>query len=180
MSENPHNPDLPLFECRTVDESWFDDAQIRFTNRIELDVGADALFEVFEDEESWPQWVPGIAKVDWTTPKPYGPGTERTVTFIGGMEVYETFHAWERGKHMAFSFTGTTQPVWWRFGEDYKVEALGDDRCRLTWTVAYEPRAGFAKVHPLIKPVMGVVLALYLKLLRRYCRKQQGKLRRAA
>jgi len=174
MSSNPHNPDLPWFECTTVEPSWFEQADIRFRNQVELGIGTDELFAVFEDASSWPKWVPGIAKVDWTTPKPFAPGTERTVTFVGGMEVYETFHAWDHGKHMAFSFTGITQPIWWRFGEDYRVEALGPNRCRLTWTVAYEPRGQFARMHRFINPLMGRVLALYLQLLKRHCRKRRG------
>ena len=47
----------------------------------------------------------GIDRVDWTSPRPFGVGTTRTVTFQGGgMEVYETFIAWDPGKHMAFTF----------------------------------------------------------------------------
>ncbi len=143
-----------VFECRDVDLSFYDTAPQRFVFDRVLPVTPARLFEVFEDPASWPVWGTGIARVDWTSPQPYGVGTTRTVTFRGGMEVYEVFGAWEPGRRMAFHFTGATQRVWHAFGEHYLVEDLGDGRCRLTWTVAYEPQYVFKAIHGLVRPVM--------------------------
>ncbi|MEZ4376275.1 MAG: SRPBCC family protein [Polyangiaceae bacterium] len=138
----------------------------------ELDVSAKELWRILEDPKSWPVWAaPGIAEVEWTTSKPYGVGTERTVFFIGGMEVYERFIAWTPESEMAFCFRGTTQRVWWRFGEHYSIRPLGDSRCELTWTVAYEPRHVFAKIHPIAGPIMRLSLKRYADGLVKYCRK---------
>ena len=82
------------------------------------------------------------------------PATTRTVFFPGGMEVYENFFIWEHGKRMAFYFTGQTQRVWWSFGERYEVTPLDGGRCRLRWTVAYEPRFVLAAIQPLVSPMM--------------------------
>jgi len=168
----PHNPDKAFFACTAFDRDFYESAPVRFQFVRELPLSPDRLFDVFEDPKSWPKWArPGITKVEWTSPKPYGPGTTRTVFFPGGIEVYEDFFIFDRGKEMAFRFYGTTEEIWERFGEHYRVEDLGDGRSRLTWTVAYEPAGGFAKAHPWVKPVMRLSLGSYMWQLARYCRR---------
>jgi hypothetical protein len=161
----------PYFACTPIDFEYYTTAPQRFVNRAEFDVTPAQLFAIFEEETSWPRWVPGIVRVDWTSPRPFGVGTTRTVTFVGGgMEVYEDFIGWEPGRTMAFCFTGTSQDVWESFGEQYVVEDLGG-RCRLTWTVAYTPRGTFATLHPLLRPFMGLTLSWFLRRLVSYTRK---------
>jgi hypothetical protein len=70
---------------------------------------------------------------------------------------------------MAFVFYGATEKVWSRFGEHYVVEDLGDQRCRLTWSVAYDPTGGFGRFHPLFGWIMRLNLGSYLWRLKRYC-----------
>lgn len=166
----PQNPDLPFFECAPTDVDFFSTAEVRNVYSVELPVSPERLFQVFEDPESWPKWAPGIGKVVWTSPKPYGIGTTRTVIFWGGMEVYELFVKWEPGREMAFAFVGTTQQVWTRFGEHYRVEDLGGGRCRLTWTVCYEPTGVFRTIHWFAGPLMKFNLGTYMWWLKRYCR----------
>lgn len=168
---NPHDPQEPWFPCEPFEPSWFDEAPVRFPHDVELDCTPDALFDVFEDPTSWPVWARGIGQVIWTSPQPYGVGTTRTVVFWGGMRVYEVFTAWERGRTMAFQFEGTTQEVWTRFGERYVVDDLGGGRCRLRWTVAYEPTGVFARLHPLLRPIMRWNLGGYMRALHRYVRR---------
>ncbi len=170
MTTNPHNPKLPYFKTEPFGLEYFDNAPVTYVNEVELDMTPTQLFDVFEDAKSWPVWAKGIAKVDWTSPRPFNVGTTRTVTFIGGMEVYETFTAWESGKEMAFCFTGTTQEVWKQFGEHYSVEDLGEGRCKLRWVVAYEPTGTFAKLHSVIQPIMRRTFAWYMRRLKTYCR----------
>ncbi len=171
MTTNPHNPDLPYFETPPFGLDYFDDPPVKYVSEVELDVTPAQLFEIFEDEKSWPVWAKGIAKVDWTSPRPFQVGTTRTVTFIGGMEVYELFTAWERGREMAFCFTGTSQEVWKQFGEHYLVDDLGNGRCKLRWTVAYEPTGTFAKLHGIIRPIMSQAFSMYMRRLKKYSRR---------
>ncbi len=172
---NPHNPALPYFSTEAFESTELDSCSQRYSNTVDLDVDADTLFDVLEDPASWPVWAKGIGRVVWTNDKPYKVGTTRTVTFWGGMEVYEVFTAWDRGRAMAFTFTGTTQLVWSRFGENYDVEPLGPGRCRLTWQVAYVPAAGFARVHFMVRPMMALAFKSYMWGLARYCRKHAAK-----
>ncbi len=161
-----------MYKCKEFDLDYFSHAPVvnRYTR--EIPTSPEILFAIFDDEHSWPQWVPGIAAVEWTSPRPFGVETTRTVTFKGGMQVYERFIAWNHGKEMAFCFTGATQRVWSSFGEYYQVEDLGGNRCQLTWTVAYEPRFIFAKLHFLFGPLLKRGLSLIMDSLVRYCRNQ--------
>lgn len=175
----PRRPKDSVYECEPfgldffgLGESKASAAPVRHQFVRELDVSAKRLWEILEDPEPWPVWAaPGIAEVEWTTSKPYRVGTERTVFFIGGMEVYERFIAWTPEREMAFCFRGATQRVWWRFGEHYAIRALGEARCELTWTIAYEPRFVFAKLHALVGPLMRLSLKRYADGLVKYCRR---------
>lgn len=149
---------MPQHACREVDPSFFETARERFVFQVELACTPERLFEVFEDPDSWPLWAPGIGHVEWTSPKPYGPGTTRKVKLRGGPEILEHFLSWERGRTMAFRVVHATEPVWQAFGEKYDVVPVPGGRCQLTWTVAYEPRDQFAKLHPWIRPAMWLAL----------------------
>ena len=162
------------YKCIPFELDYYESAPQKFVYERTIECSPDELFDIFEDEHSWPVWGTGIAKVDWTSPKPYKVGTTRTVTFHGGgMEVYETFIAWDRGKHMAFCFTGTTQEVWTSFGENYVVKDLGDGKCHLTWTIAYTPCSVFKMIHPLVKPIMRFWLGMLANNLGKYVKRKK-------
>ena len=165
---------IPAFECVPFELDYFESAPQKFVYVRTIECSPDELFDIFEDPHSWPVWGTGIAKVDWTSPKPYKVGTTRTVPFHGGgMEVYETFIAWERGKHMAFCFTGTTQEVWTSFGENYVVKDLGDGKCQLTWTIGYTPCGFFKTIHGLVRPMMGFWLGMLANNLGKYVKRKK-------
>lgn len=164
---NPHAPALPYFATEPFGLDYFDRAHVKYVSYADLKCTPAKLFEIFEDRMSWTRWAIGIVDVEWTSPLPYRVGTTRTVRFAGGMEVYETFIAWDAGREMSFTFTGITQPIWHRFGEHYLIEDHGDGTCRLRWTVAYEPRDTFAKIHALVKPAFTLAFKIYMNRLER-------------
>ena len=130
------------------------------------------MFEVFADPDAWSGWATGIAGVEWTSPEPYGPGTTRTVRFWGGVKVYEEFLKYDpRAGQMAFCFYGTTELIWTAFGENYVVDELGPNRCRLRWTVAYDPTGVFGRIHWLLRPIMALNLWSYMFRLKSYVRR---------
>ena len=87
-----------------------------------------------EDAAVWPKWAPAIKKVTWTSPKPFGLGTTRTVDLIGGMLAEEEFIGWEPNRRMAFYFVRTSMPAD-AFAEDYVLRDLGDGRTEIAWTM---------------------------------------------
>lgn len=122
---------------------FFDEAPARFVAEVDVAATPEDVFDAFEDAESWPQWALPIKKVEWTSPRPFGIGTTRTVTMIGGVGK-EVFIAWERGKRMAFRFTETSMPNTAAFAEDYQVTDLGTGRTRVRWIMAMEPTGASA------------------------------------
>lgn len=82
------------------------------------------------DGPAWTEWL-AITKVTWTSPKPFGPGTMRTVE-VGDQVIEETFFAWEEGKRMAFRFERSTLPVSAAV-EDYLIVPV-EGGCELRWS----------------------------------------------
>ncbi len=95
------------FSCSTVDLKFLDSAPIKFVNEVEINASPERVFDVFEDGKSWPKWFKEVVKVEWTSPKPFGVGTTRTVT-LKTMTVHEKFIAWDTGKRFTFYFTATS------------------------------------------------------------------------
>lgn len=123
--------------CREVGLDFFESAPARFVAEVEVRATPEEIFDVFEDAHSWTVWALPITNVEWTSPKPFGVGTTRTVTMYGGVGK-EVFIAWERGTRMAFRFTETSMPNTSAFAEDYHVTDLGDGRARVRWVMAME------------------------------------------
>lgn len=144
-----------MYPMEDIDLDYIRNTKFSFTGTVDLDCTPEQLFDVFEDPVSWTVWAGAIKNVEWTSPKPFGVGTTRTVTMVGGMEGYEEFIAWERGKHMAFKFTKSNKNTARAFGEEYVVTDLGDGRCQLQWTMAMTPTAPGALFMNLFKPAMG-------------------------
>ena len=156
---------------KSVTLDYFDTNSLSWPVEIELDCTPDQLFDSFEDPVSWTIWAGAIKHVEWTSPKPFGPGTTRTVTMVGGGVGEEVFFVWERGKRMAFHFTRGNLPIE-TFAEDYLVTDLGNGRCKLRWTVSLTPTGIQKYTMPLFSPMMGFFLGRMMKSLQRYIAKQ--------
>jgi len=139
-------------ECKKVELDFFTNAPIRIVSEVTLPCSPASLFRCFEDADAWSEWVGVIEKVEWTSPRPFQVGTTRTVQMPGGMIAYEEFLAWDEPRHMAFRFNQFNQKFLKAFGEDYKVTDLGNNRCRLVWTVGIEQSGLAGLISPLLKP----------------------------
>lgn len=144
------------FECKPVGMDYFETAPYVFRAEQIIRATPEQIFNAFEDADAWTRWAPPIQKVEWTSPKPFGLGTTRTVYMSGGMTGWETFIAWDYGKRMAFCFTHASMDATESFGEDYTVDDLGDGSCKVVWTMAMTPVGPSAKVFPLTKYVMAL------------------------
>lgn len=171
----PHDPELPYVVCEERGHALFTEAPYRYSNTVELPVSPEQLFAIFDDPDSWSRWATGIGGVEWTSPKPLGTGATRTVTFWGGMKVYEDFFDYAPPHTMAFHFYGTSEAVWVAFGEHYTVEPTPTG-CRFTWQVAYEPTGVFGRLHPMLRPIMALNFKTYMWRLKRYCRRRLPQL----
>ena len=89
--------------------------------------------------QSWPRWFHGIHKVVWTSNKPYGVGTTRSV-WLTGITVDERFFRWEHDRRFSFYLTGHSVPLAHAFAEDYRLDEVAGGETRFTYSVAIEPR----------------------------------------
>ena len=156
------------YECRKVDLDFFTDAEILIVSEVTLACSPESLFRCFEDADAWSEWVGVIENVEWTSPKPFKVGTTRSVEMPGGMIAYEEFLAWDAPRHMTFRFNQFSQKFLKAFGEDYKVTDLGNNRCRLVWTVGIEQSGMAGMISPLLKPFIAWHLQRISKSLVKY------------
>ena len=127
------------FACRPVDAGFFDTAPIVFRHSVQVAATAARAFSYFEDERAWPEWFTDITRVVWTSPRPFGVGTTRTVT-LKTLTVDEQFFRWEQGRRFSFFLTSATLPLFEALAEDYLLEETSPGSTRFTYTVAIAPR----------------------------------------
>lgn len=165
---------MKTYPCEPVGLDFVDNAPFRFVSQVELAITPEQLFDVLSDAESWPHWATVITGVEWTSPKPYGVGTTRTVTMRGNIIGAEEFLAWEPFSFMAFRFNTSTSNAISAFAESYTVVPT-DQGCHLTWVMAMKP-SGFAGDlgMKLGSPVMGWLFQRFLHNLRRYTDNRYG------
>lgn len=146
---------------------FLDRAPVRFTVRGTLPCAPRRLFEVFEDPAAWDAWAG--AKVTWTSPRPFGVGTTRTVG-LGPITAYEEFLIWDAGERLTFHFVAASSPCFAAFVEDYRVRDLGGGRCALEWSMAFELNGRASQLGPLLGPAMKLGCQGALLRLKRYVR----------
>jgi len=155
------------FECRKVGEDFINSAPERFVNVVEVNASPEKIFEIFEDENQWPLWFKDIVKVTWTSPKPFGVGTTRTVK-LKPLTVYENFIVWETNKRFTFYLTHTSLPLAHALIEDYVLEPIDDGKTKFTYTVVYDPKPILKLAGPLGKMAFGRMFKNAAKGLKKY------------
>jgi Polyketide cyclase / dehydrase and lipid transport len=130
----------PWFKNQPVDESFFDSAPVRLSDTFEVArPAADVWAELTADDALW--WCRIIDELKWTSPRPFGVSTTRTIKSLKGANVInEHFFRWDEGRRKSFYVIDASAPLFTRFAEDYLVEPGSDGSCRFTWTIAYESR----------------------------------------
>ena len=156
------------YECIPVGLEFLEETKNVFRSEQIVKATPEQIFDVFEDEEAWTVWAFPIQRVEWTSPKPFGVGTTRSVYMMGELKVYEEFVAWERGKRMAFTFVGASKDNPERFLEDYRVTDLGNGTCRVEWYMGMEKRGGVTWRDTFTRPIMTMVNRHMFRKFKRY------------
>jgi ribosome-associated toxin RatA of RatAB toxin-antitoxin module len=141
------------FYCDPIELAYLDTAPYRIENQVIVKASPERVFELFEDGNSWVQWVDAIDRVEWTSPQPFGVGTTRTVR-LKALTVYEKFIAWDRGKQLSFYFSSTSLPFARAFGEDYQLEPIDNGNTKITHIVGFEPHFLLKVIGPTLKRSM--------------------------
>jgi hypothetical protein len=139
----------PWFKNAPVDEAFLDSARVRLSDTFAIArPAAEVWEELTADGTLW--WCRILDDVRWTSPRPFGVGTTRTVKSLKGANVInEHYFRWEEGRRKSFYVVTASAPLFARFAEDYLVEPVSDASCRFTWTIAYESRPSMKLGRPL-------------------------------
>ena len=134
----------------------FDTAPMIYRFPMRVAASPRRVWESLISDNSLGDWGKAVQSVTWTTPWPFGVGTEREVVLPRGIvKTHERFFRWDDSPGiLGYSFYAyeATVPVMQRFAENYVVEPDGDGAL-LTWTVAIEPKPRFALPMRAFSPV---------------------------
>ena len=130
---------MPRFQLQPADEAFLESAPKRFAESFDIPQPAAAVWTELTREGSLDH-CRMLSGASWTSPRPFGVGTTRTMKVTpGALVVDETYFRWEEGRRKSFYVRAATLPLFRRLAEDYLVEETAPDRCRFTWTIAGEP-----------------------------------------
>lgn len=121
-----------------AEESFLTTAPVRYRDTFAIARPAEHVWRELVSETPL-HWCRALS-IRWTGERPLGVGSTRQAKVLGGASTaQEHFFIWEEGRRHTFSVTELTAPAFRRIVEDYVIEPDGPDRCRLTWTAAFEP-----------------------------------------
>ena len=144
----------PWFRTAPVEETFFETAPVRLRETFHISRPASEVWgELLADSPL--EWCRILQSVTWTSPRPFGVGTTRTVRSLGGTSILkEHFFRWEEGRRQSFYVVKASAPMFRRFAEDYLVEPTSDTSCRLTWTIAIDPKRGARIANPVNRLIL--------------------------
>ena len=150
-------------ECDKVADGWIDTAPVQLINTVDIDATPEQIWAALEDSAAWPRWASVITNVEWTSPRPFGVGTTRTVTMRGGIVGYEEFIAWQPHVRLGFRFNAATTSGVRAFAERYVLEPQPAGGTRVTWVMAMAPRGPSRAIVPLTQLPMRLAFRRMLR-----------------
>jgi hypothetical protein len=145
---------LPFFKSQPVDESFFDTAPEKLQAEFAIAKPAEQVWAELTSDDTL-HWCRILDEVEWTSERPFGVGTTRTVKSLKRTNVlHEHFFRWEEGRRHSFYVVEASAPLFNRFAEDYLVEPNGAGQCKFTWTIAFEPKAATKPTTPINKRIL--------------------------
>lgn len=131
---------------------------------VDIDAPQPRVWEVLSDLEAWPRRIDTVETVELLTPSPLGKGSRVRLRQPKLPEGIWDITAWDAPSY--FEWTQRTGGVTSVAG--HRVEALGEDRARLTLTL---------HMRGLLIPIIGL---FYKDLTNRYMTREADDMKRAA
>lgn len=149
---------MAVLEPRTLD--FADTAPVRIEGTVVADGTPAEVWAVLTNTERWPEWFGGgVTSARPTSEPATGVGASREVV-LGpgkGLRFDERFIAWSPGR--LWAFTAVRAPgVITGLVERCTVTAEGLGRTRVTYRMAFEPKAGLRPLVPVLKVGVGRAL----------------------
>jgi uncharacterized protein YndB with AHSA1/START domain len=146
------------FEVEPAPLRFIETSPYRFENTAVLDAPPARVFEIWATGEGQAEWFQDFKSIRWTTPEPYGVGSERVVE-LKALAVKERFLVWEPGKRMAFCMYAVTLPLLKAMVEDLTFEPEGEGKTRFTWRAHYDPSLLTRLIHPIVRMIFSKLFA---------------------
>jgi hypothetical protein len=146
-----------VFKLEPCTASTFETAPTVFRSVMEIARPApDVWSELVADGSLG--WCRALGGALWTSARPFGAGTTRTMRVAGALVINERYFRWEDGRRKSFYVVEANLPLFAYFGEDYLVEETGQSACRFTWTMAGQSSALGAPGAPILR---GLVQSMF-------------------
>ncbi|MFL6090929.1 MAG: SRPBCC family protein [Aeromicrobium sp.] len=127
------------FNLRPIDETFFTSAPQVFTEAFDIANPAPEVWSELTADAAL-SFCRSLRGARWTSPRPFGVGTTRTMPALYGLLVIdERYFRWEEGRRQSFYVERANLPMFKSLAEDYLLEPTGPDTCRFTWTIAADP-----------------------------------------
>ncbi|MBT2265634.1 SRPBCC family protein [Rhodococcus erythropolis] len=141
------------FPLAAADADFIRSAPPVITHRIESEATCESMWQTLTSDGALASWAHGITGADWTSARPFGIGTTRTVRAGALAALNERFFRWDEGNRMSFYVESASLPGFKRFAEDLVLEpaSIGS---RLTWTFAVQAQPWFAPTLSLSRPIL--------------------------
>ncbi|KZF11983.1 MULTISPECIES: SRPBCC family protein [Rhodococcus] len=141
------------FSLSAADAAFIRSAPLVITHRIESEATCESLWQTLTSDGALTSWAHGITGADWTSDRPFGVGTTRTVRAGAFAALNERFFRWDEGHRMSFYVESASLPGFKRFAEDLVLEPTSTGS-RLTWTFAVQAQPWFAPILTLSRPIL--------------------------
>lgn len=142
-----------MFPVKRCDASAFDVAPTRYSDTMAISRPSAEVWNALVADGTL-GWCRMLGGAQWTSPRPFGVGTTRTIKVaFGALFLREYFFRWEEGRRKSFYVTEANLPLFRYFAEDYLVEPDGPNACRFTWTLAGESTPIGAPKAPILSAI---------------------------
>ncbi|MGW1737519.1 SRPBCC family protein [Nocardia sp. NPDC001965] len=144
------------FSLSPAEDTFLDSAPHRYTHIVDIPAPVRQVWDTLVADDALVSWSTVITAATWTSPRPFGIGTTRTVTLGGFLRLEERFYRWDEGSRMTFTVDAASVPGLKRFAEDITLLPLGSGT-RVIWTFAVEGTASLRPLLALASPVNRLV-----------------------
>ncbi|GAA5064380.1 SRPBCC family protein [Nocardia callitridis] len=160
------------YPLNEADDTFLANATCRHVHIVDLPAPVPRVWDALVADDALVSWSPVVTDANWTSPRPFGVGATRNVTYGHVFRVTERLYRWDDDERMSFTVDTASIPGMRRLAEDIRlVDKAGGTR--LTWTFAMEGETPLRQFVELVNPVSRFITStiasgVYARLLRRH------------
>lgn len=146
----------------------------RYTVEAELPAGIEDSYNAASAEEAMAFWVPGLKKVEYNhdnADEPYGAGSFREVTVIGGQVILENIIYTDRPHCLVYtvpSFGSVGDTLVKNYHGKMEFTAIDENRTQLKWSGYFEGAGLKFVTEPFMKLALRNLIAIFARRTKKY------------